>query len=97
MYDVRNTRTLNLGKNAELSKALIPDCGLNKMFQTNSTTIAIFLAAAVAILIWVILNKTTFGYELKAVGLHQSACNGHGEDDVLLLVDAGVADVYKRQ
>ena len=32
------------------------------MFQTSSTTIAIFLAAAVAILIWVILNKTTFGY-----------------------------------
>ena len=30
MYDVRNTRTLNLGKNAELSKALIPDFGLNK-------------------------------------------------------------------
>ena len=38
--------TLNLGKSAELSKALIPDFGLNKMFQTNSTTIAIFLAAA---------------------------------------------------
>ena len=36
MYDVRNTRTLNLGKSAELSKALIPDFGLNKMFQTNS-------------------------------------------------------------
>ena len=30
MYDVRNTRTLNLGKSAELSKALIPDFGLNK-------------------------------------------------------------------
>ena len=57
MYDVRNTRTLNLGKSAELSKSLIPDFGLNKMFQTNSTTIAIFLAAAVAVLIWVILNK----------------------------------------
>ena len=68
MYDVRNTRTLNLSKNAEYAQSIIPDFGLNKMFQTNSTTIAIFLAAAVAILIWVILNKTTFGYELKAVG-----------------------------
>ena len=38
MYDVRNTRTLNLGKSAELSQSLIPDFGLNKMFQTNSTT-----------------------------------------------------------
>ena len=78
MYDVRNTRTLNLGKSAELSQSLIPDFGLNKMFQTNSTTIAIFLAAAVAILIWVILNKTTFGYELKAVGLNKSAARYAG-------------------
>ena len=51
MYDVRNTRTLNLSKNAEYAQSIIPDFGLNKMFQTNSTTIAIFLAAAVAILI----------------------------------------------
>ena len=29
-------------------RSLIPDFGLNKLFQTNSTTIAIFLAAAVA-------------------------------------------------
>ena len=78
MYDVRNTRTLNLGKSAELSQSLIPDFGLNKMFQTNSTTIAIFLAAAVAVLIWVVLNKTTFGYELKAVGLNKSAARYAG-------------------
>ena len=57
MYDVRNTRTLNLGKSAELSKALIPDFGLNKMFQTNSTTIAIFLAAAVAVLCFLLREE----------------------------------------
>ncbi|WP_308269591.1 lysine--tRNA ligase, partial [Prevotella sp.] len=44
MYDVRNTRTLNLGKNADFAQSIIPDFGLNKLFQTNSTTIAIFLA-----------------------------------------------------
>ena len=78
MYDVRNTRTLNLGKNADFAQSVIPDFGLNKLFQTNSTTIAIFLAAAVAILIWVVLNKTTFGYELKAVGLNKSAARYAG-------------------
>ena len=78
MYDVRNTRTLNLGKNADLAQSVIPDFGLNKLFQTNSTTIAIFLAAAVAILIWVVLNKTTFGYELKAVCLNKSAARYAG-------------------
>ena len=43
----------------------------------------------VAILIWVVLNKTTFGYELKAVGLNKSAARYAGipnfrlEKDVL--------------
>ena len=78
MYDVRNTRTLNLGKNADFAQSIIPDFGLNKLFQTNSTTIAIFLAAVVAVLVWVVLNKTTFGYELKAVGLNKSAARYAG-------------------
>ena len=30
MYDVRNTRTLNLGKNADFAQSIIPDFGLNK-------------------------------------------------------------------
>ena len=29
MYDVRNTRTLNLGKNADFAQSIIPDFGLN--------------------------------------------------------------------
>lgn len=78
MYDVRNTRTFNLRKNPDYAGAIIPDFGMNKLFQTNSTTIAIFLAAAVAVLIWVVLNKTTFGYELKAVGLNKNAARYAG-------------------
>ena len=78
MYDVRNTRTLNLGKSADYAQSIIPDFGLNKLFQTNSTTIAIFLAAIVAVLIWVLFSTTTFGYELKAVGLNKSAARYAG-------------------
>ena len=78
MYDVRNTRTLNLSKNADFAQSLIPDFGLNKLFQTNSTTIAIFLAIIVAIVVWVVLEKTTFGYELKAVGLNKNAARYAG-------------------
>ena len=40
MYDTRNTRTWNLRKNADYAGSIIPDFGLNKAFQTNSTTIA---------------------------------------------------------
>lgn len=78
MYDSRNTRTWNLRKTEGCAGAVIPDFGMNKMFQTNSTTIAIFLAIAVAILVWVVLDKTTFGYELKAVGLNKNAARYAG-------------------
>ena len=78
MYDVRNTRTFNLRKNPDYAQSIIPDFGLNKMFQTNSTTIAIFLAVVVAIVVWVVLEKTTFGYELKAVGLNKNAAKYAG-------------------
>lgn len=78
MYDSRNTRTWNLRKTEGCAGSVIPDLGMNKLFQTTGTTIAIFLAIVVAILIWVILEKTTFGYELKAVGLNKNAARYAG-------------------
>ena len=49
--------------------ALLPSLGLEKLFNNEkSVTIAIPLAIIVAIVIWVVLNKTKFGYELKATG-----------------------------
>jgi len=41
-------------------------------------TIGIFLAIAVAVIVWIILNKTTFGYELKACGLNKNAAKYAG-------------------
>jgi len=55
-------------------KALIPNAGLNAMFSNNKTvTLAIPLAILFAVLIWVILSKTKFGYELKATGYNKDA------------------------
>ena len=93
MYDSRNTRTWNLRRMEGAEGVTIPDFGLNDMFQTNSTTIAIFLSIVVAILIWVVLDKTTFGYELKAVGLNKNAARYAGINEkknlVLSMVIAG--------
>ena len=47
-------------------------------FDLEVQVVGIFLAAAVAVLIWVVLNKTAFGYELKAVGLNRSAARYAG-------------------
>ena len=60
--------------------ARLPDSFLRyvRSVPHASTTIAIFLAVAAAIVVWVILEKTTFGYELKAVGLNKNAARYAG-------------------
>lgn len=76
MYDANNTRTWKVADRSPGS--LIPSGGMSELFHTPSTTISIFLAIAAAILIWVILENTTFGYELKAVGLNKNAARYAG-------------------
>lgn len=76
MYDANNTRTWKVAERSPQS--LIPSCGMSDLFHTPSTTIAIFLAIAAAIVVWIILEKTTFGYELKAVGLNKNAARYAG-------------------
>ena len=59
--------------------ALIPTMGLDKFFNNEkSVTIAIPLAVIVAIVVWVVLNKTKFGYELKATGNNYNAAKYAG-------------------
>jgi simple sugar transport system permease protein len=54
--------------------AILPSAGLDKLFNGNQyVTIAIPLSILAAILIWVLLEKTKLGYELKATGCNRSA------------------------
>ncbi len=54
--------------------AMIPSMGLNKLFgNEKSVTIAIPIAVLMAVLVWLILSKTKFGYELKATGMNYNA------------------------
>ena len=60
-------------------KALIPSLGLGKLFNNEkSVTIAIPLAVIVAVIVWIVLNKTKFGYELKATGNNYHAARYAG-------------------
>ncbi|WP_163192453.1 ABC transporter permease [Clostridium thermarum] len=43
---------------------------LTEFFNGSNVNIGLFLALAAVILVWFILEKTTFGYELKAVGFN---------------------------
>lgn len=59
--------------------ALIPHLGLQHLFADNRyVTIAIPLAVIFAILVWVVLDKTKLGYELKATGLSINAAKYAG-------------------
>ncbi len=59
--------------------ALIPSLGLGQLFSKNrNVTIAIPLAIIIAVVIWVLLNKTRLGYELKATGMNKNAARYSG-------------------
>ena len=59
--------------------ALIPGLGLEKLFHNEkSVTVAIPLAVIMAIVVWVVLHKTRFGYELKATGNNHHAAKYAG-------------------
>ena len=74
--------------------ALLPSLGLDKLFNNEkSVTIAIPLAIIMAVVVWVVLNKTKFGYELKATGNNYNAAKYAGmkenQNIILTMLIAG--------
>lgn len=68
----QNLRTAN-------PEAMLPGMGLGKFFSNNQyVTIAIPLSVLVAVLIWILLEKTKLGYELKATGNNKHAAKYAG-------------------
>lgn len=54
--------------------ALIPNAGLDTLFSNNEfVTIGVVLSVVMAILVWIFMEKTKFGYELKATGMNKNA------------------------
>ena len=62
-----------------------PTLGLDKLFSGGSVRsyidIGIFIAIGVAILLYIMMNKTTFGYELKACGYNKNASKYAGMNE----------------
>ena len=74
--------------------ALLPSMGLGALFSKNAyVTIALPLSVLVAIAIWVVLEKTRFGYELRATGNNKNAAKYCGmnqnRNTVLTMMIAG--------
>ena len=78
---------------AVASTANLPKAGLDKIFPNSDFNVGILIVIAFVILIYVILNRTTFGYELKACGKNPNASKYAGinakRNIVLSMVIAG--------
>lgn len=53
--------------------AILPKMGLDKLMGSDYVNVGIIIAILCAFIIWIILSKTTFGYELKACGYNRNA------------------------
>ena len=76
-----------------LSSANIPKMGLDKIFPESSINGGFIIAVLAVILVYIVLEKTTFGYELKAVGYNRDASRYAGINEkksiILSMVLAG--------
>lgn len=70
------------------SVAQLPKAGLDKIFPGSSVHIGFLIAIAVAILVHFLLNKTVFGYEIKACGMNPDACKYAGVNEKRNIVSA---------
>ncbi len=71
--------------------AIMPSLGLGALFSKNQyVTVAIPLAILAAVVVWVILEKTKLGYELRATGCNKFAAKycGMKEKENLILTMA---------
>ncbi len=79
IMDTTKSETFSLVTSSPQS--MLPKLGLNNLFNNQYVTIAVPLTIIAAIIIMIVLNKTTFGYELKATGLNKNAAKYAGMKD----------------
>lgn len=99
MYVVNYTLSLTIlntmtsQSNPPAASAIIPKMGLDQIFPGNYINGGIIIALICVAVIYIILNKTTFGYELKACGFNADASKYAGINSkrniVLSMVIAG--------
>lgn len=87
-----NEAAMNLSKSetykirAVSRGSLIPTLGLDNFFHNRYMTISFIITIIVAIIIAIVLDKTKFGYELKATGLNKNAAKYAGMKEKLNIV-----------
>ena len=77
-------------------ESILPSLGLGKLFSNNQyVTIAIPLMVVLAVIIYIVLAKTTFGYELRATGLNKNAAKYAGmRDKANIIITMAIAGAF---
>ncbi|NLC06216.1 MAG: ABC transporter permease [Erysipelothrix sp.] len=93
-YTIRNSGIYDSLRNQTLSpKVTIPTFGLENLFPNSFVNGGIVIAIIFAIITHIVLNKTIFGFEIKAVGLNRHASRYAGINEkrniVLSMLIAG--------
>lgn len=73
IYNVDYARALDISPSAAT-----PTFGLDLLFPDSSINGGIIVAVIIVVILYIILNKTTFGFELKAVGFNKDAAKYSG-------------------
>ena len=88
VFDELRSQSLGVASSAE-----IPRLGLDQLFRGSTLNAGILIALGMVIIIYIILNKTKFGYEMKACGFNADAARYAGINEkkniVLAMVIAG--------
>lgn len=99
VYNQLKNESMTVAANAALPKAGLDGIFKNviaggKRLDISSVNAGILIAIAMAVVIYILLNKTTFGYELKACGYNRFASQYAGINEkrniVLSMVIAGM-------
>ena len=77
---VENTKTSYIYKTT-FNGVATPKLGLDKLFPGSQVNGGIVIAAILAVLVYILLTKTTLGYELKACGSNRFAARYAGIKD----------------
>ena len=86
-FDVSNFKNMTEGtKTGYIYKTTFngvatPKLGLDTLFPNSQVNGGILIAAVIAVLVYIIMNKTTLGYQLKACGANRHAARYAGIND----------------
>ena len=75
---IQSTENTKAGYLAKNLVNYTPKAGFDKLFPGSLLDAGIIIAVVVAIIIYIVLNKTTFGFELKACGANKDAAKYAG-------------------